>query len=299
MPDTSPDFDFISIDDLGSEERQSPGSKSAPKGKPVPMSQTSLNASGRAGVRGAVKPTTGRRSKAATPATPLPTAEKSRMVIVQRRRKRGGRESAMAAAVGVLLIAVAVGMYLSFAPLSTPPPLTARAPKIYKVPPLPPPPPATEVQAAVTSGVPIESDLGTEEAAAATVSEPATAATGQEMDIDTSVTEFLGAWRTAWENTAGPKGVLGPYRQCYAPQFTHSGMDRAAWMADKGQKNSRKEWIRVRLSDIRVAAPAKDDTVLVTFFQNYASSNYTEASEKTLLLKKSGNSWQILGIQQP
>ena len=73
-------------------------------------------------------------------------------------------------------------------------------------------------------------------------------------------------------------------------------MDRAAWEADKAAKNRRKEWIRVQIDSIRVSNPAPDGTVKVRFVQTYESSNYSDKTEKTLILTLEADEWKILGF---
>ncbi|MFH1980965.1 MAG: hypothetical protein ABIL58_03905 [Pseudomonadota bacterium] len=286
MPDNAPDIDFISIEDLITQDQKAaePEPSGARRPLQMPLPQVSHSPA-----PAASKP---RKQLSARPANlnvavPSKSAAKRRQTIVGRRRKRGANEAVLAASMGVFLIVMAVGVYLYFAPsLPAPAPVPVfQGPRVFKIPPLP-----------VPAAAPVSPQTDDIAAAPSQAHEPIAAAPPL-IDLEREVSDFLSSWRLAWEKTAGLEGALGPYLDCYAATFTHEGMDKAAWATDKGRKNRRKDWIRVRLSDIRVATPMAGEPVRVTFFQDYASSNYSEAAEKTLLLKKSGSSWQIIGIQ--
>ena len=286
MPDNPSDVDFIHIDDLLVDDAadvdnpqarspvqmplpqaQSPQTTGAPKKYAVPQAPTALADAAPAPETAAIT----QRNQ---------NAKQRRSAVIPRQRIRRGNESTMAAAMGILLILLATGMYLYFSPQSPEPLSETAAPKTFDVP-----------SAPVLKSAPAPASLPPP------VTVPAPVASAPTADLETSVGDFLAVWQAAWEGSAGTDGNLANYLNCYAPDFTHAGMDKATWAADKGFKNRRKDWIRVRLSDIRITPPEVGDTVSVTFAQNYASSNYSEASEKTLLLKRSGPSWQIIGIQ--
>ena len=72
-------------------------------------------------------------------------------------------------------------------------------------------------------------------------------------------------------------------------------MDLAAWKADKALKNSRKEFIRIGIDNVRVSEPAAG-TVEVRVLQTYESSNYADQTENTLTLVPEEGKWKILGI---
>jgi protein phosphatase len=108
-----------------------------------------------------------------------------------------------------------------------------------------------------------------------------------------NINGFLEKWRSAWENTAGDNQTMGQYISLYSKDFRSGGMNRKAWERDKRGKGSRKKWIRVAIERIKISEPADDDTVRVSFFQKYSSSNYSSASNKVLILKKENNEWKI------
>lgn len=298
VPKNPSDIDFIPIDDLLATD-----TADADPGSPQPRSPTQMPLP-----KAPPHPTTGAFKKIAetqAPAPPAdavpapgtvaitpPNAEKRKAAINPRRRTRSGNDATMAAATGVLLILLAAGMYLFFSPQSPAPAPVDQASRTFDVPSAPviKPEPAESPQ-------PLPDDGIQPAAASPPITAQAPAASAPAIDLEASVGDFLAVWQAAWEGSAGPDGNLADYLNCYGPDFTVAGMDKAAWAAEKGVKNRRKDWIRVRLSRIRVTPPAGGDTVSVTFSQDYASSNYSETSEKTLLLKRSGPSWQIIGTR--
>jgi len=117
-----------------------------------------------------------------------------------------------------------------------------------------------------------------------------------EPEAKETVSQFLASWAGAWEASAGEIGRIDPYISHYSSNFQDGDMDLAAWKADKALKNSRKEWIRIGIDNVRVSGPAADGTVAVRFLQTYESSNYADQTEKTLTLVPEEGTWKILGI---
>ncbi len=113
---------------------------------------------------------------------------------------------------------------------------------------------------------------------------------------DASVHKFLSSWKAAWEASAGPSGRIGPYISHFSKDFQAGGMDRAQWKADKAAKNRRKDWIRIGLENIKISRPAEDGTVTVHFLQTYESSNYSDKTDKTIVLQRETGDWKILGF---
>lgn len=118
--------------------------------------------------------------------------------------------------------------------------------------------------------------------------------------LNTEVINFLTAWKTAWENTAGPNKdkEMAAYMQFYSSDFQARQMGRAAWKQDKQEKNRKKRWIKVTLNDITIKEPARRDFIEATFFQEYGSSNYSSAALKTLILRREETGWKIIGIRE-
>ncbi|MCF8051605.1 MAG: hypothetical protein K9L59_10245 [Desulfobacterales bacterium] len=142
-----------------------------------------------------------------------------------------------------------------------------------------------------------DAELSGPEAANTQSVEPETTADPQHSQMPKeTASQFLASWAGAWEASAGENGRIDPYISHYSSNFQDGDMDLAAWKADKADKNSRKEWIRIGIDNVRVSGPAADGTVEVRFLQTYESSNYADQTEKTLTLVPEEGKWKILGI---
>jgi hypothetical protein len=119
-------------------------------------------------------------------------------------------------------------------------------------------------------------------------------ASSARAQIEKEVREFIGTWKTAWENTATSKGGVAGYTKLYASSFTHRGKSKSAWAQNKKRVNRRKKWIKINISGMKIADPAPNGTLEVSFVQKYRSSNYSSTSPKTLVLKKEKNKWRII-----
>lgn len=109
-----------------------------------------------------------------------------------------------------------------------------------------------------------------------------------------AVSRFLDDWRKAWEASAGPQGDIARYGAFYTADFTSANQGRTPWLADKARKNRGKEWIRVRLSDLKITGTTDSPLLEVRFTQEYSSSNYAETSQKSLVLRPNGTRWEIV-----
>jgi len=108
---------------------------------------------------------------------------------------------------------------------------------------------------------------------------------------------FLMEWKTAWENTAGKQGDMETFMSFYSDTFNSKNMSKNQWRNDKALKNSLKEWIRLELKNILIAEPDSDDRAQVSFLLNYRSSNYSDETYQTLILKKKVDNWKIIEIK--
>ncbi len=110
-----------------------------------------------------------------------------------------------------------------------------------------------------------------------------------------SVRRAISAWRRDWESRNGDA-----YLSHYHPDFRSNKYDFTSWSAYKRRINSRKKYIRVSLSDINVLRGpeqiAQGEAILVSFKQQYQSSNYTANSRKQLYLvrRSGGDKWLIM-----
>ena len=118
-----------------------------------------------------------------------------------------------------------------------------------------------------------------------------------EKTIESEIREFLLTWKKAWENCAGVHGDIVSYMSCYSDDFYGKGLDKKGWESDKAIKNKKKGWIRVDLKDIRILPPLNNQKVQVNILQDYRSSNFSDSSEKILILRKETTGWKIVGVK--
>lgn len=97
-------------------------------------------------------------------------------------------------------------------------------------------------------------------------------------------------WRRDWESLD-----TETYLRHYAPGFSSGAQDLAAWSQQKRQVNSGKTWIKLKIERISAFLyPGRDDLAVVTFDQNYASSNLTNQMTKRQYWINEKGSWRIL-----
>jgi len=110
-----------------------------------------------------------------------------------------------------------------------------------------------------------------------------------------SIRLAIDTWRKDWESRHGDA-----YLSHYHPDFRTKKHDYASWSTYKRRVNSRKKYIRVKLSDLKVLrGPEKiqqGEAMLVAFKQKYESSNYAANSRKQLYLvrRNADSKWLIL-----
>ena len=98
------------------------------------------------------------------------------------------------------------------------------------------------------------------------------------------------AWRADWESRD-----TGRYLGHYAGSFRSGAQDLAAWAAHKRTVNAAKKWIRVGLARVSMLRyPNLADFVVVTFEQNYRSSNLSNTMRKRQYWQKQDGRWRIL-----
>ncbi len=98
------------------------------------------------------------------------------------------------------------------------------------------------------------------------------------------------SWRRDWESLN-----TETYLRHYAPGFSSGAQDLAAWSQQKRQVNAGKTWIKLRIERISAFLyPGRDDLAVVTFDQNYASSNLTDKIAKRQYWINEKGVWRIL-----
>jgi murein L,D-transpeptidase YafK len=97
-------------------------------------------------------------------------------------------------------------------------------------------------------------------------------------------------WRRDWESLD-----TETYLKHYAPGFSTGAQDLAAWSQQKRQVNAAKSFVKVKLD--RVSAflyPGRDDLAVVSFDQDYASSNLSNQMKKRQYWINEKGAWRIL-----
>jgi hypothetical protein len=118
--------------------------------------------------------------------------------------------------------------------------------------------------------------------------------TRKERSPDQEIHQFLKEWKTAWENTAGSEGNIAAYMALYSEDFHSQGLNKNGWREEKGERNKRKQWIKVELKGITIVQPGSDNRLEVRFHQEYKSSNFSVSTNKALILKKENAGWRII-----
>jgi hypothetical protein len=116
-------------------------------------------------------------------------------------------------------------------------------------------------------------------------------------NLDIEMKAFLNQWEVAWETSAGIYGNIENYMSLYSDSFNFNGLDKNGWRQKKALQNKTKTWIRIELTDVRIAGLDENNRANVSFLQNYRSANYSEETSKTLTLKKEVSGWKIVGME--
>lgn len=99
------------------------------------------------------------------------------------------------------------------------------------------------------------------------------------------------AWRRDWESRD-----VDRYARHYSRDFRSDDETLDSWMRHKRRINAGKSFIRVRLDDVSMFAyPGERDLVVVTFDQDYTSSNFANRSRKRQYWQReSDGRWRIV-----
>lgn len=105
-----------------------------------------------------------------------------------------------------------------------------------------------------------------------------------------SLLGMIEEWRKDWESRDVDK-----YARHYAQKFTADGQNLGSWIEQKRKVNAGKSWIKVGTDNISMFRnPGKEEYVVVTFEQDYRSSNLSNQMKKRQYWIKEGGSWKIL-----
>ena len=97
-------------------------------------------------------------------------------------------------------------------------------------------------------------------------------------------------WRADWESLDTER-----YLSHYSKKFSAPGQDLEAWSRHKRLVNSGKSWIKVKVSNVSMLrGPGKEDLVLVSFDQEYRSSNLSNTVKKRQYWIHEDGRWRIV-----
>ena len=97
-------------------------------------------------------------------------------------------------------------------------------------------------------------------------------------------------WRADWESLDTER-----YLSHYSKKFSAPGQDLEAWSRHKRLVNSGKSWIKVKVSNVSMLRdPGKEDLVLVSFDQEYRSSNLSNTVKKRQYWIHEDGRWRIV-----
>lgn len=104
-----------------------------------------------------------------------------------------------------------------------------------------------------------------------------------------SLAAALEAWRADWESLDTAR-----YLRHYSAGFHSGEQDFAAWSEHKRKVNAGKSWVKVGLSRVTMLQYPRERFVVVSFEQDYRSSNLSNAMRKRQYWAKEGAQWKIL-----
>ena len=97
-------------------------------------------------------------------------------------------------------------------------------------------------------------------------------------------------WRSDWESLN-----TSTYLGHYSKQFSSGKQNYKAWSAYKQEVNSAKTWIKVKADNVSMFFyPGMNDLAVVTFDQNYASSNISGNTKRRQYWQKESGGWKII-----
>lgn len=100
----------------------------------------------------------------------------------------------------------------------------------------------------------------------------------------------LEEWRRDWENRE-----TAAYLRHYSSRFSSDGTNLEQWSAKKQRINAAKSWIKVGISDLSIVLyPGDASLAVVSFKQNYASSNLDNIMHKRQYWIHEDDRWKIL-----
>jgi murein L,D-transpeptidase YafK len=100
----------------------------------------------------------------------------------------------------------------------------------------------------------------------------------------------LERWRADWESLDTDR-----YLSHYSRRFAANGQNIESWSRYKRLVNGGKSWIKVGVSNVSMFRnPGREELVVVTFDQEYQSSNLTNATKKRQYWIREDGAWRIV-----
>ena len=104
-----------------------------------------------------------------------------------------------------------------------------------------------------------------------------------------SLADTFEAWRAAWERRDTER-----YLGHYAARFRSEDQNLAQWSEHKRKVNGAKSWIKVAVSEVAMLQDPRENFVVVSFEQDYRSSNLSNVMRKRQYWIKNDGRWRIL-----
>ena len=102
--------------------------------------------------------------------------------------------------------------------------------------------------------------------------------------------EAIDQWRKDWESLD-----TGRLLSHYSASFRNGDQDRQSFAANKHKVNASKSWIKVGLNKISLMLyPERPDFALVSFVQEYQSSNLSDRTPKRQFWSRENGHWKII-----
>jgi murein L,D-transpeptidase YafK len=106
----------------------------------------------------------------------------------------------------------------------------------------------------------------------------------------TALTQMMEEWRRDWESRD-----VDRYARHYSSKFQADEQGYAQWIDHKRKVNAGKTWIKVATDNLSMFRnPSKEEMVVVTFEQDYQSSNLSNKMSKRQYWIKEDGRWKII-----
>ena len=113
------------------------------------------------------------------------------------------------------------------------------------------------------------------------------------LDSRVAFSSALNLWKQDWESLNADR-----YLSHYSAQFSIDGKGLDEWAVKKRRINATKSFVKVEIGNLSVfeyaLSPATPPMMIVTFDQNYKSSNSNNHMKKRQYWQREGESWKII-----